>query len=77
MDLASVGYLNAMQAVKLGKKRVWVLLDVRVVVLEDLAEKLVLGMVDGLDDVLVVSGEIEEAAALSGRAELRKNVLAG
>jgi len=37
MDLASVGYLNAVQAVKLRKKSVGVFLDVVVVVLEDLA----------------------------------------
>lgn len=36
-----------------------------------------LGVVDGLDDVLVVPGEVEEAAALSRRAEFRKNVFAG
>jgi hypothetical protein len=70
MDLASIGYLDAVQAVKLGKKRVRVLLNVVVVVLQDLSEELVLGMMDGLDNVLVVAGEIEEAAALAGRAEL-------
>jgi hypothetical protein len=70
MDLASIGYLDAVQAVKLGKKRVRVLLNVVVVVLQDLSEELVFGMMDGLDNVLVVAGEIEEAAALAGRAEL-------
>ena len=76
MDLASIGYLNAVQAVKLGKKGIRVFLYVVVVVLEYLAKELVFGMVNSLDDVLVVSGEIEEAAALSGRAELGKDVLA-
>jgi len=77
MDLASIGYLDAMQAVKLGKESVWVLLDVVVVVLEDFAEELVLGVVDGLDDVLVIAGEIEEAAALARGAKLGQDVFAG
>jgi hypothetical protein len=76
MDLASIGYLYAMQAVKLGKKRVRVLLNVVVVVLQYLPEELVLGMVDSFDNVLVVAGEIEKAAALAGRAELREDVFA-
>ena len=77
MDLASVGYLYAMQAVKLGKESVRVLLDVCVVVLEYLPKEFMLGVVDGFDDVLVVAGEIEEAATLAGRAELGKDVFAG
>jgi hypothetical protein len=76
VNLASIGYLYAMQAVKLGKKSVWVLLYVVVVVLEDLAEELVFGVVDSLDDVLVVAGEIEKAATLARRAQLGKDVFA-
>lgn len=77
MDLASIGYLNAVEAVKLGKKRIWVFLYVVVVVLQDFSKELVFGVVNSLDDVLVVSGEIKEAAALSGGTELGKYVLAG
>lgn len=77
MDLASVGYLYAMQAVKLGKKGIGVLLNVCVVVLQDFAEKFVFGVVYSFDDVLVISGEIEKASALARRAELGKDVLAG
>jgi hypothetical protein len=76
MDLASIGYLHAVQAVKLGEKCVRVFLDVVVVVLQDLPEELVFGVVYGLDDVFVVSREIEEAAALAGRAKLGKDVFA-
>ena len=68
MDLASIGYLYAVQAVELGKESVWIFLHMVVVVLEDLAKKLVFGVVDSLDDVLVVAGEVEKAAALAGRA---------
>jgi hypothetical protein len=39
-----------------------------VVVLEDFAEELMFSVVDGFDDILVIAGEIEEAAALSRRA---------
>ena len=76
VDLASVGYLNAMKAIKLGKKRVWVFLYVVVVVLQDLPEELVFGVVNRLDDVFVVAGKIKETAALAGRAQLRQDVLA-
>jgi hypothetical protein len=76
MDLASIGYLHAMQAVKLREECVRVLLNVVVVVLQDLPEELVFGVVYGFDDVFVVSREIEEAAALAGRAKLGKDVFA-
>jgi hypothetical protein len=66
MDLTPIGYLYAMQTVELGEERVGVLLYVVVVVLQYLPEELVFGVVDGLDDVFVVSGEIEEAATLPG-----------
>ena len=77
MDFASIGYLYAMQTVKLGKKGVRVLLDVVVIVFENLAEELVFSVVDCFDNVLVVAGEIEEAATLAWRAELGKDVFAG
>ena len=48
-----------------------------VVVLQDLPQKLMLGVMDGLDDVLVISREIEKAATLSRGAELGKDVFAG
>jgi hypothetical protein len=57
-----------MKAIKLRKKSVGVFLYMVVVLLQDLPKELMFGMVDGLDDVLVVSGEIEETAALAGRA---------
>lgn len=46
-----------------------------VVILENLAEKLVLAMVNSFDDVLVISGKVEKASTLSRRPELRENVL--
>jgi hypothetical protein len=76
MDLASIGYLDAVKAVKLRKEGVWVLLDMVVVVPEDFAEKFVFGVMNRFDNVLVVSGEIEEAATLSRGTELGQDVLA-
>ncbi len=64
VDFLPVWHLHAMKAVELGQKSVWVLRDMLVVFLEDLAEKLVLRVVNCLDDVLVVPREVEEAAAL-------------
>jgi hypothetical protein len=70
MDLASIGYLYAMQAIKLGKKRVWVFLYVVVVILQDFAKKLMLGVVYRFDDILIIAGEIEKAATLTRGPEL-------
>jgi hypothetical protein len=41
------------------------------IVLEDLAHKLVLGVVDGLDDEAVVLRKVKEAATLSRRSQFR------
>jgi hypothetical protein len=76
VDLASIGYLNAMKAIKLGQKGIRVLFNMVVVVLENLAEKFVFGVMNRFDNVLVVSGEIEETATLSGRSKLGKDVFA-
>lgn len=46
------------------------------VILEDFTQILVFRMMDGLDDETIVSGIIKEAATLSGRAQLRKDILA-
>jgi hypothetical protein len=48
-----------------------------VVILQYLPQELVFSVVYSFDDVLVVSGEIEEATALARRAELGEDVLAG
>ena len=53
------------------------MLNVLIVFLQYLAEELVFGMVNSLDDVLVVAGKIKEATAFTRRAQLRENVLAG
>lgn len=47
-----------------------------VVVLENLPQELVLGVVNGFDDVLVITREIEKAATLAGRAQLGEDVFA-
>jgi len=66
MNLASIGYLYAMQAVKLREKCIWVFLNVVVVIFQYFAKKFMFGVMDSLDDVLVVSREIEEATAFAG-----------
>ena len=76
MDLASVGYLYTVQTVELGEESVGVLLDMVVVVLENLPQELVLSVVNGFDDVLVITREIEKAATLAGRAQLGEDVFA-
>ena len=54
-----------------------VALDVCMILGEDAAEELVLGVVDGLDDEAVVAREVKKRAGLAGRAELGKDVLCG
>jgi hypothetical protein len=77
MDLASIGYLNAVKPVELGQESVGVFLDMVIILLENFAEKLMFAVMNGLDDVLVVSRKVEEASTLAGRPKLGKNVLAG
>jgi hypothetical protein len=48
-----------------------------VVFRKNLPEKLVLGVVNSLNDVLVVSREVEKASTLSGGTQFRQNILAG
>jgi hypothetical protein len=74
MNLAASWELDSVETVESGKERVGVVLDVVVIVFEDRPQKLVLGVADGLDDVLVVAREVEEGARFSGRAELREDI---
>lgn len=76
VDFAAVGDFHTVKTVKLRKQRVGILPNMVVVILEDPPEELVLGMVDGLDDVLIVSRKIEKASTLAGRSQFGKNVLA-
>lgn len=65
-----------MKPIELGDKCVRIVLDMFIVLAKDLPQKLMFGVVDGLDDVLVVSREVEEASTLSWRTKFGKNVLA-
>lgn len=53
-----------------------VLLDMVKVVFEDFSHKLVLGVVDGLDDEAIVLRKVKETATLARRTQLREDVLA-
>lgn len=76
VNLLTIGHLDPVQTVELREKSVGVFGDMLEVVLEDLAKKLMLGMVNGLDDVLVVTREVEETAALARRAKFGQYILA-
>ena len=67
MNLFPIWCLDTMQAIKLREQGVGVVFDVVVVVLEYVSQKLVLGMVDGFDDILVVPRKVKETTALAGR----------
>ncbi len=54
-----------MEAKKFGDEGVWVLLDVVIVVLEDVAEVLILAVADGLEHVLAISSVVKEGATLA------------
>jgi hypothetical protein len=64
------------KAVKLGEESVGVLGDVFIIFSEDFAKKLMLGVVNGLDNVLVISGKVKKAAALTRGAQLREYIFA-
>lgn len=66
-----------MKTVELRDQSVRVLLDMSVVFRKNLPQEFVFGMVDCFDDVLVVSGKVEEASTLSWRAKFGKDVFAG
>ena len=70
VDFASVGKLDAVEAVEARDERVWIVLHMLVVLLQDLPQVLVLGMMDGLDDEAVVAREVEERSRLARRAKL-------
>ena len=77
VNLSTVWYLYSMETIELRDECVWIAFDMRMVLTEDFAQQFMLGMVDGLDYIFVVSGEIEEAAALARRSKFGENVLAG
>lgn len=65
MDLASIGYLDAVKAVELREKCIRVFLDMIIVVFKNFPEELVLCVMDRLDNIFVVPREIEETTTLS------------
>jgi hypothetical protein len=69
MDLPSIWNLDSVKTIELREKGVWVVFDMRIVFLEDFPEEFVLGMMDGLDDVFIISGEVEETPTLPRRAQ--------
>ena len=76
VNLPAVRHFDSMEAVKLGDEGIRVAFDVLVVVAQDPAEELVFGVVDGLDDVLVVSGKVKEAPTLPGGPQFGQDVFA-
>jgi len=77
VDLAAARELDTVKAVEAREEGVRVLLDVLVILLEDAAQELVLGVSDRLDDEPVVARKVEEGARLARRAQLGEDVLGG
>lgn len=77
MDFLAICYLYSVKTVELGYERVRVSFHVGVVFSQYFPQEFVFGMVDGLDDILVVPGEVEEAATFTRGAEFREYILAG
>lgn len=48
-----------------------------VIIFEDFSQEFVLAVMDGLDDVFVIAGEIEKGATLAGRTKLGEDVFRG
>ena len=77
MDLPPICHFDPVKTIELRNQRVWVFLHMLVVFGENLPQDLMFGVVDGLDDILIVSRKVEEAPALARRAQLREDILAG
>jgi hypothetical protein len=65
MYLSPIGYLDSVQAIKLREQGVGVVLHMFVVIFQDSSQEFVLGMVDGLDDVLIVPRKVEKTTTLA------------
>jgi hypothetical protein len=63
--LSPIGYLDSVQAVELREQRVGVILHMFVVFFQDFSQEFVLGMMYGLDDVLVVPRKVEKTTTLA------------
>jgi len=70
MDFTSMRELHPMQAIKPAEERMRVLLHMRVVLLQDAEQKLVLRMSNGFDDETVVARKVEKRARFARRAQL-------
>lgn len=74
VKFVAFGGLDTVQAIELAEQGVGVVLDMFVVLRKNFAEELCLVVVYSLDDVLVVAGEIKEAAGLARRAEFGEDI---
>jgi hypothetical protein len=77
VDFSPSRQLDSMEAVESAEEGMWVLLDVLVIVLEYLAQELVFGMVDRLDDETVVPRKVKEGTRFAGGPEFGENVFGG
>ena len=68
VNLLSIRHLHSVEAIELRQERVGIVGDMLVVIFQDLPQKLMLCVVNSLDDILVVSRKIKEATALTRRA---------
>lgn len=76
VNLFSIWHLDSVEAVELRQERMGIVCDMFKVIFQDLPQKLMLCVVDSLDDILIVSGKIKKATTLAWRAQLRQNILA-
>ncbi|KAG9796248.1 SAICAR synthase-like protein, partial [Aureobasidium melanogenum] len=76
VDFPTVRDLDPMQPIKLADQRVGIVQHMAVVVPQNLSQKLMLGVMDGFDNVFVVAGKIKKRARLSRTAQFRQDVFA-
>lgn len=77
MDLSPIRHLDTVKTIELRDQRVRVFLHVLVVFGKNLPQDLMLGVMNGLDDILIISRKVEEAPTLARRAQLGEDILAG
>ena len=66
-----------MKAIEPGQKGMWVGFNVFIILLKDAPEELVFGMMNGLDDEPIISGEVKEGSGFPGTAEFGEDIFRG
>ena len=77
MNFSAVGNFDPMKTVELGYQSVRVTFNMCEILMKDFPQEFVFCMMNGFDDVFVISREVKEAATFSWRSKFGEDVFAG